>query len=617
MKIDMITKFLKIAVVISIFFISFLNYAQRKILDASSIISYVLNHQKDNGAFGPHNKEYTDLAWNYPAIHTLKILDATIPREKEAFENGNKAWIEMNSRKNGPWYWSFFQKAHLYNLYNISSTNFEEGVKRNQNWDIQFKARKTYLETNTYKKGYFFDISSLWHMIGALHLLDGNITSKNDVENYLKMRQVENGAFVDDVTETPTPTNEEANLIITSYAILTLKSLKSEVLNAEKCIKWLQDCQTNEGGFKYNPDSKVSSNQADVWYTWSAIRALKALGAKPKNTKKCIAWLNSLQNYDGGFGDRPKWKSRLYSTYYAVSALHNLTGDATSAIASKHRACHKKIIPEGKYSIFQAYHKSPSGGRGMIDSIVAMKLNLIGIKSNIKTINLNKGISSQVENNRVYIKEKEYPLEVLELPENYSHKLIWSNGQIADHVSNFIIPPNLSSSEAKTYKKSFLIGQMGFPWKRFKKEVICPIINLKNGTLYYPELDYSMLNAYQVYDEGLDGGGGYNAVPAAHFGNIDWVRHFPYKERWEGVLPFVADGDAHGDIVKWRKNLLQFRNVYIAKNYHFKNYIDASVNGRSVCVIHMPSGTVRYYGSKEAIAYLIKHYKDWKWWEDK
>lgn len=609
------TKLLKI-VALCMFLISFKNFGQQKQVNASSAVSYLLIHQKENGAFGPNNKEYSDLAWNYPAIHALKILGATIPKEKEAFENGNKSWMEMNPWKNGPWYWSFYQKALLYNIYGISDTDFEEGVKRSQNWTIQFKPRRDYLELREYPKGLFFDIPSLWHMLGGVFLLDGNILNKQYVEDYLKNRQAENGAFVDDVTDTPTPTNAETNLIITSDVVLTLKGLGSKIPNAAKCIQWLQTCQTDSGGFGYSPDSKELSNQADVWYTWAAIRALKALGAEPKNTKKCMEWLNSLQNYDGGFGDMPGWKSRIYSTYYAVSAFNDLTGNATSAIVSKQREQHIKVIPEGKYSIFEAHHKSPSGGEGMIDSIVAMKLNLIGVKSKEKDVDLNKGISPLVAKVREYAEKKGYPLEVLEFPENYSHNLIWPNGQKADHVSNFLIPPKLSSSEGQIYKKAFEAGQAGLTWDNFRREVIHPIKNLKTGTLFYPEMDYTIVNAYRVYDEGLNGGDGYNAVPGAHFGNIDWVRHFPYKERWEGVLPIVADGDAHANIVKWRKNLLQFRNVYIASSYLFKDYIDASLHGRSVCVIHMPSGAIRYYGSNEAVAYLKKHLKEWQWWKD-
>ncbi len=606
---------IKFVVILSVCFSFCKSLAQEKSINASSVVAFVLDHQKENGAFGPKNKEYTDLAWNYPAIHTLKILGANVPREKEAFKNGHTSWIEINSRKNGPWYWSFYQKAQLYKVLNVPYVNFEEGIQPNKNWEIQFKSRKKYLEFRDYKDGLFFDVSTLWYMVGAIRLLDGNVSNKEYVTNYLNARQAENGGFVDDVTANPLPTNSKANLITTGHAVLTLKSIDVEIMNAKKCIQWLQSCQTKQGGFKYNPDSKEQSNHADIWYTWMAIKTLKALNAKPKNVQKCIEWINSLQNDDGGFGDMPQWNSRIYSTYYAVSALDELTGDATFNITPKSRRSKQEIIPEGKYSIYQSHHKSPEGGKSMIDSVAAMNLNLIGVKSNIKKIDLDKGMSLQVAHNRAYVKQKGIEIEVLELPENYNHKLIWPNRQKADHVSNFIIPPDLNPQEVNIYKNVLKAGQKGLSWKRFKEEVIRPMMNLKSGTLFYPELDYSMLNAYRVYDEGLDGGNGYNAVTGAHFGNIDWVRHFPYKERWEGVLPIVADGDAHGNIVKWHKNLLQFRNVYISRSYHFKDYVEASLNNRSVCVIRMPSGAVRYYGSKAAVAYLKKHQTEWKWWK--
>lgn len=590
-------------------------YCQKRIIDSKSVVNYLLEHQKKNGSFGPDNKEYTDLAWNYPAVSSLDILDVDIPRGAECFENGNKSWIEINPWKNGPWYWSFYQKTNLYQLFKIKDKYFEEGVKRGQEWNIYYKPRKGYLELREYQDGVFFDIPSLSHLINGITLLDGRVLNKTYVADYLKQRQSDNGGFVDDINENPTPTDSETNLIITYYSIMTLHDLGIEIPNRDQCIQWLRSCQTSSGGFKYSPTNNESSNEVDVWYTWAAIRALHVMNSKPKKDKLCMEWLNSLQNYDGGFGDRPQWKSRIYSTYYALESLKLLTGNATTAITEKLLGQDVEVIPEGRYSIYQAHQKSPSGGKGMIDSIVAMKLNLIGIKSKEKAIDLDKGISPSVFNNREYAIKKKYPLEVLEFPENYSHNLIWDNGQKADHVSNFLIPPNLSMEEGQIYKKAFLAGQKGLTWNNFKKQVIHPIQNLKGGTLFYPELDYTMLNAYKVYDDGLKNGDGYNAVPGAHFGNIDWVRHFPYKERWEGVLPIIADGDAHSNIVKWRKNLMQFRNIYIAKTYDFKNYIDASMNKRSVCVIHMPSGEVRYYGNVAAINYLKKHKKEWQWWD--
>lgn len=585
-------------------------------LNAGSAAVFLLSTQKENGAFGPFNKEFTDLAWTYPAVHALKLLNVRIPMADLCFKNGNQTWMEKASWPNGPFYWSFYQKAKLYQLYGNTAIAFEPDIKRGQAFTIKYEPRKGFTESRNYTKGLFFDMATLWYMCGAIKILSGKVYNPEYVNDYIIKRQAGNGGFADVIPSDSFPLNPSDNthLIVTHNAVMALKSLGLVVPNREKCIAWIRSCQDIDGGFKYNPSSATYSNKQDIWYTWAAIQVLKELGSEPKDVKACLNWLNSLQNEDGGFGDRPGWNSRIYSTYYAVDAIDMLTGDARKGIVQKSvKKQPEDIIKEGVYSIFQAHQKSPAGGTGMVDSVAAMKLNLITVKSKEKDIDPILGLSKQTKENRIYAAKKGYQLEILESPENYSHRLHWATGLEADHISNFIIPANLSDSAAKKYENAYKAGKKGLPWQDFKKQVIAPIKSL--NTLFYPELDYGIINAYMVYDEGLDGQDGYNAVPGAHFKHNDWVRHFPYKERWEGVLPIVADGDAHGDIVAWRSNLEEFRNVFIAKGYKLNDYVDASLNGRSVCVIHTPEGFTRYYGAKPAIAYLKKHIDEWKWWK--
>lgn len=594
---------------------SFGTLAQEIPVDGSSAVDFLLSNQKPNGAFGPSNKEYTDLAWTYPAVHALKLLKAVVPREEAAFDEGHQAWIEKAPWKNGPWYWSFYQKARLYSLYN-KKDRFEDDISFGQDWTLSYAPRTNYTEFRKYPQGEFFDMSSLWHLVGGIDLLEGRVTNPGDVVEYIEKRWSGKGGFVDDVNVNPELATDKAHLVITYNAVMTLRSLGMPISNPSLIIDWIQSCQTPSGGFKWNPVSTEHSNKEDVWYTWAAILTLKELGSEPNELERCIEWVNSLQNADGGFGDRPGWTSRIYSTYYAVHALDILTGDAKDGISLKLLPVQEEIIPEGKYSIFQAHHKSPTGGKGMVDSVFAMKLNLIAVKSNEFDVVKHEGMTPSLEKARAYAEEKGYPLEIVESPENYSHNVHWISGQKADHVSNFMLPPNLSKKDGAIYKAAFQFAQEGLTWKDFKQKVIAPVQGLGAGTLFYPELDYTMVNAYMVYDDGLDGMPGYNAVPAAHFGNIDWVRHFPYKERWEGVLPMIADGDAHGDIVKWASNLGLYRNVFIAEGSTYEDYLDASANGRSVCVIRMPdTNELRYYGATSAIAYLKKHIAVWHWWE--
>ena len=586
-----------------------------KTIDSGSVIDYILSCQKSNGGFGPHDMEYTDLAWTYPAVHAVTILGSDIPNPDFCYKNGGQSWIEIAPWRNGPWYWSLHQKANLYKIMNKTGA-LEDGFLPDQAWILQFKPRTNYTEFREYTDGYFFDMASLWNVVEATDILNGTIENKEFVKNYILSRQTSSGSFDDMLGDRIAPEEDRSHLMVTHDAVMILDALGISIPAKDDIIKWIRSCQTAEGGFQWHPDHISYSNNADVWYTWAAVRALKALGAEPLNVDDCIVWLNSLQNYDGGFGDRPGWSSRLYSTYYAIHSLEMLTGDIEKAISEKRMTNSSKTrIPEGKYSIFQAHHKSPPGGIEMVDAVVSTGLNLIAVKTTEAEVVNNGGISEVVSIAREYMKEKGYPLEIVDSPENYRHRFKWLSGMEGNHISNFMIPPDLSSEERDIYLLSYDAGVHSYDWPIFKEKVIRPMMDL--GTLFYPELDYTMLNAYMVYDEGLDGNIGFNGVPAAHFGNYDWVRHFPYKERWIGQLPMIADGDAHGDIYEWRHWLDSFRNVYIAKSHNYYDYIDASLNGRSVCVIRFPeTKEVRYYGSVEAIDYLKRHKVDWKWWHD-
>lgn len=587
-------------------------FSQKSRKDATTTVQYVLSFQKPNGAFGPLEQEYTDVAWTYPAVHTLHLLKQPVPRAADCFRNGRQSWIEKESWKNGPWYWSLYQKAQLHTLFG-STGPVEEGVEHGKKWTLQFQPRKSYTELRNYPEGEYFDISSLWHLVSTIATVGGVIENKEEVKAFVSSRQTRSGGFEEGQGDKLLSQDEKAHVVITHDAVMTLKALGVPVPDASSCIRWLRACQTPEGGFRWSPGSGMPSNQPDVWYTWAAVNALQALGSEPQDVKACVRWLNSLQNSDGGFGDRPGWASRLYSTYYAVHALQLLTGDARKGITPKRMAVKKEeVIPEGQFSIFQAHHKSPPGGKEMVDSVVAMGLHFVGVKC--KEEEIVDGMSVVVREARAYAKQKGYNVEIVDLPENYSHKLRLFSGLPADHMSNVIIPPDLSPEMRQRYEAAYAAGKEGLEWEAFKEQVIRPMLGMK--TLFYPELDYSMINAYLVYDDGLDGQVGYNAIPGAHFGNFDWMRHFPYKERWIGQSPIIADGDAHGDIYKWGKHLNEFRNVFLAKSYHFADYVDASLNGRSVCVIRMPTGKVRYYGAPAAVAYLKKHREEWQWWKE-
>src|SRR5687768_294281 len=77
---------------------------QLSAVDGNSVAAYVRSCRKPNGAFGPADQEYTDLAWNYPAFHTLKLLGEPIDEPEKILAGG----FGTPTGQLGLGYWRYF-----------------------------------------------------------------------------------------------------------------------------------------------------------------------------------------------------------------------------------------------------------------------------------------------------------------------------------------------------------------------------------------------------------------------------------------------------------------------------------------------------------------------------
>jgi len=59
------------------------------VVDADAVVGYVNRCRKPNGAFGPLDQEYSDAAWNYPAIRTLQQLGVEVANPEAIVEHGS------------------------------------------------------------------------------------------------------------------------------------------------------------------------------------------------------------------------------------------------------------------------------------------------------------------------------------------------------------------------------------------------------------------------------------------------------------------------------------------------------------------------------------------------
>lgn len=78
-------------------------------VDSDSVAAYLNLCRKPNGGFGPADQEYTDAAWNYPAVHALQLLGTPISRPQLVLSHG----LDSPPRHVGYGHWRFFHEHQI------------------------------------------------------------------------------------------------------------------------------------------------------------------------------------------------------------------------------------------------------------------------------------------------------------------------------------------------------------------------------------------------------------------------------------------------------------------------------------------------------------------------
>jgi prenyltransferase beta subunit len=589
---------------------------------ADAAVAYVLSCRKPNGAFGPVDQSYTDAAWNFPAVKTLLLLNQRLAKPQAVLKNG----IGYPQGHVGYGHWQFYHQ-HLirkslgapmtaeHRRVRLVHQGFEVryyGSPFGTGGDVFFKAgggsEPEPRDVAASELGYY-NLSSLYYLLAGLDASDREAANSQELLTFITRRQAPNGGFVDVRTPDGQPTDDEAHVAHTFHAVAALKLLGAEIPHADRCARFIRSCQLLSGAFRWNPNSALPGNDADVYYIWAAAGALGLLGERPEDEKACVNWINSLQNHDGGFGDRPGWRSRLYSTYYAVHALDVLTGDARRAITTKQRAQQKlPPIPQGRYGIYQGLNKMPVCEADDLDGLRARKFNLLALKSNDFAL---------AQSLREEMIARKLAMDVVLCTEAYPHRARRFGGPLLDHIANVTLDPRWNDEQRTRWLAADAAGRSGLAWPDYQQQVIAPLREL--GGLFYPEQDFEMEYAYSAYDDGLAGQPSYNAVLAGfNWSPRDFVRVFPWRERYVDKLTPIADADAHGDLKTWSPQLDHTRHLFIAQGPTYADFLEAAANGRVVCVIYGAEGTdsvATYYGPPPAVDYVKQHIAQWKWWD--
>ena len=92
--------------------------------DVASTIAYVRQCRKPSGAFGPIDQEYTDAAWNYPAVRSLQLLEQPLDNSAAIVRHG------LGSPRGhvGYGHWQFFHQHAIRQAIGVPITAKQRAV---------------------------------------------------------------------------------------------------------------------------------------------------------------------------------------------------------------------------------------------------------------------------------------------------------------------------------------------------------------------------------------------------------------------------------------------------------------------------------------------------------
>jgi hypothetical protein len=568
------------------------------LVDADAVVRYVESCRKPNGAFGPHDQEYTDAAWNYPAVRTLQLLGRPIVEPESILRHG----LDTPAGHVGMGHYHFFQRHALRAALRPSGDAADHGAAapvtiRHQGFAAAYytsptgvagpalfaapsgtAARRLEAEATTF---FYSNLSSLHYLLAGLQAAGRRPADPQPLVDHVRRCRAGRG-FVDLRRDGAAPAPADVHLAATWHAVAALRLLGAAVDDPAAVAAFIGACRLPEGGYRYT-DGPGSRNVADVYYTWAALQTLAALGIAPERAADTRAWLNSLHNADGGCGDRPGLRSRLAATHHAVEALSLLGPDARAAITAKRVPRRNEPPIAAGLRIYQALYKVPVVEPGDLDGLLDRGLNLLAIKS------ADWGDVAPVA---AAIRARRLPMDVVLCPEAYPHRVAHLGGAMLDHVGTFALPPERTAAQQAAWTAADAAGRVPGPWLDYRERV--------------------------GYGDDPGGAEGYNAVLVGFaWQPHDFVRVFPWRERFVDRLTPIADADAHGDLAAWTHRLDVARTLFIASGPTYRDFLSAAAAGRVVTVIARPVGVpsgATYYGPAPAVDYVRRRVDDWRWW---
>ena len=280
------------------------------VADYSGLLMYLRRHERADGGYGWLDQPDSHLTPTFAVIGTYRAIGQLAPRLGPMAE-----FIREHHPQR--------HKKPEHELRNFDYEQIQSLLWLDQDVSGFVEKVSRWTEPSTYPKAYErdglppFKLEMMALLCREMLGLPREKIS-GSFKRFVLDRRRENGSF----NHTPATDGSDGHVTNTWWGLQGLLALGIPVDRKAQTVEWLQKCQLSSGGFMYQPKAKIGAVD-DVAYTWSVVRALELLEARPADTVGCIRFLKSLHE-KGGYGDRPGWTPNPLATYYAVDALRAL-----------------------------------------------------------------------------------------------------------------------------------------------------------------------------------------------------------------------------------------------------------------------------------------------------
>ncbi len=570
---------------------------------AKAIIAYLETLRRDTGGYGFADQERAHLTPTFAVIGCYRLLQVTVPRSADV-----AAFVRANHPRELK---KLEQERRVFEFQQVQALAWlDEDVSAFRTTIGAWTEPMAYLPQ--YEQQRYPVFQSELGAVLARPLLGLPVNNLTAYRSYLVTRRRGNGSF----NNTPAADGGDGHVMNTWWGLQAQRILGGHDERKAETIAWLQAGQRENGGFTFQPNPEFGGVD-DVAYTRAAARSLQLLGAKPREERRCVTYIQSLMTADGGLSDRPGWLSNPLATYYALDALDALSAlsalnsprvrdsaSATAAAVVREKAIRAPLPENLRVFTIQIQAHGQGSPQDAVELARSLKIDLWGAK-NAKPEWLAQA--------RAVAAARGVPVTFFVANEEYGTWVNVPGLGTYSHTSDLVAPAGAGIGPALAQRGN----TKAVSWPEFRTRRLAPL-ERGGGRLVWQFGENEEL-VRMLLDDSVERGG-FAAISTFHFGNPDFTNTEPFLQRWRGQIPFIALQDAHGPEPWWFSDMTTgFRTVFLGTEPTWEAWLRALREDWVVPIRRdqwTQGKTWMHSGSKAVLEYVKARESAWRWWDN-